>query len=110
MGDPNGSIPTPQPVYFRPMFGAMGGALAQTSYTFLPQVAIDEGLPETLRLTRRCSAVHGVRRLSKKDMILNDYLPHMEVDPQTYVVRADGQLLTCEPLAELPLARRFFLF
>ena len=110
MGDPNASIPTPQPVYFRPMFGAIGGALAQTCFTFLPRIAIDEGLPARLGLKRQCTTVRGVRRLTKKDMVLNDYLPFMEVDPQTYAVRADGQLLYCEPLAELPLAQRYFLF
>jgi urease subunit alpha len=92
------------------MFGAIGGALAQTCFTFLPRIAIDEGLPARLGLKRQCTTVRGVRRLTKKDMVLNDYLPFMEVDPQTYAVRADGQLLYCEPLAELPLAQRYFLF
>jgi urease subunit alpha len=110
MGDPNASIPTPQPVHYRPMFGAFGGALAATSFTFMSRAALEANLPLQLGLKRHCEAVQNTRRINKKSMLLNDYLPHMEVDPQTYTVRADGQLLTCEPLRELPLAQRYFLF
>ena len=110
MGDANASIPTPQPVYYRPMFGALGGALASTSVTFVSAAAEQAGVPAQLGLRKRIVAVRNTRALRKRDMLLNDYLPHMEVDPQTYEVRADGELLTCEPLAELPLAQRYFLF
>ncbi|MDY6942316.1 MAG: urease subunit alpha [Pseudomonadota bacterium] len=110
MGDPNASIPTPQPVHYRPMFGALGKALPATSATFMSQAAIDAGVPERLGLARRVVPVRGTRQLSKSDMRLNDRLPHMEVDPQTYEVRADGELLTCEPADVLPLAQRYFLF
>ncbi|HEY5955014.1 MAG TPA: urease subunit alpha [Polyangiaceae bacterium] len=110
MGDPNASIPTPQPTYYRPMFGAFGAAPRSTCVTFLSGIAVEEGLPQRLKLTRRCEAVRGVRTINKRSMQLNDHLPHIEVDPQTYAVRANGELLTCEPLAELPLARRYFLF
>ncbi len=110
MGDPNASIPTPQPVHYRPMFGAFGAVIGQTSCTFLSRAAIEAGVPESLHLKRRCEAVKNTRLITKRDMVHNDYLPHMEVDPQTYAVRADGQLLTCEPLRELPLAQRYFLF
>jgi urease subunit alpha len=110
MGDPNASIPTPQPVHYRPMFAAYGGALAATAVTFVSQAALDSGVPEQLGLARRAVAVHGTRSVCKRDMILNDYQPHMEVDSQTYEVRADGQLLTCEPAKVLPLAQRYFLF
>ncbi|HVY38773.1 MAG TPA: urease subunit alpha, partial [Polyangia bacterium] len=110
MGDPNASIPTPQPVHYRPMFGALGGALHATSLTFLSRSAIEAGIPELLRLSKRTAGVRGTRAIRKRDMVLNDALPVMEVDPQTYEVRADGQLLTCEPAAVLPLAQRYFLF
>lgn len=110
MGDPNASIPTPQPVHYRPMFGAFGAAVSRTSFTFLSKAALEADVPTRLGLRRRCEAVLNTRRINKKDMLHNDYLPHMEVDPQTYAVRADGQLLTCEPLDELPLAQRYFLF
>ncbi|MEJ2646041.1 MAG: urease subunit alpha [Gammaproteobacteria bacterium] len=110
MGDPNASIPTPQPVHYRPMFAAYGGALAATAVTFVSQAALDSGVPEQLGLARRAVAVHGTRSVCKRDMILNDYQPHMEVDSQTYEVCADGQLLTCEPAKVLPLAQRYFLF
>jgi urease subunit alpha len=110
MGDPNASIPTPQPVHYRPMFGALGGARAATSVSFVSQAALADNLGERLGLRKRLVAVIGTRRLRKSDLVLNDYLPHIEVDPQTYEVRADGQLLTCEPAAVLPLAQRYFLF
>jgi urease subunit alpha len=110
MGDPNASIPTPQPVHYRPMFGALGGARAATSVSFVSQAALADNLGERLGLRKRLVAVTGTRRLRKADLVLNDYLPHIEVDPQTYEVRADGQLLTCEPAAVLPLAQRYFLF
>jgi urease subunit alpha len=110
MGDPNASIPTPQPVHYRPMFGALGGARAATSVSFISQAALADNLGERLGLRKRLVAVSGTRQLRKGDLVLNDYLPHIEVDPQTYEVRADGQLLTCEPATVLPLAQRYFLF
>jgi len=110
MGDPNASIPTPQPVHYRPMFGAFGGALAQTSLTFVSRASIDAGVPSELGLQKRAVAVQGTRSISKRDMVLNAALPRIDVDPQTYEVRADGELLTCEPATTLPLTQRYFLF
>ncbi len=110
MGDPNASIPTPQPVHYRRMFGALGGARHATSVSFVSQAGLDAGMGERLRLQKRLVAVSGTRTLGKKDLILNDYLPVIEVDAQTYEVRADGRLLTCEPAHTLPLAQRYFLF
>jgi len=110
MGDPNASIPTPQPVHYRPMFGSFGLATAQTSLTFMCATAIELGVPEQLGLRRQVAVTRNCRTIGKKDMILNDWMPHMEVDPETYVVRADGELLTCEPLAEVPMGQRYFLF
>jgi urease subunit alpha len=110
MGDPNASIPTPQPVHYRPMFGALGGARAATSVSFVSQAALDSGLRERLGLGKRLVAVRGTRSIRKAHLILNSYQPQIEVDPQTYEVRADGQLLSCEPARELPLAQRYFLF
>ena len=110
MGDPNASIPTPQPVHYRPMFGAFGPAIAATSLTFVSQAALAAGVPRSLGLRRQAVAVKGTRRIGKSDMVLNDYAPVMEVDSQTYEVRADGMLLTCEPAEVLPLAQRYFLF
>jgi urease subunit alpha len=110
MGDPNASIPTPQPVHYRPMFGAFGGACNATSLTFVSQAAAHSGSLNWLGLNKSLCAVHNTRRLGKRDLIHNDYLPKMEVDPQTYAVRADGVLLTCEPASVLPLAQRYFLF
>jgi urease subunit alpha len=110
MGDPNASIPTPQPVHYRSMFGALGGAVGATSALFMSKAAIDAGLPGRLGLAKRCVAVSGTRKLTKRDLVHNDYLPVLEVDSQTYEVRADGQLLTCEPATVLPLAQRYFLF
>jgi len=110
MGDPNASIPTPQPVHYRPMFGAFGGARSATSLTFVSQAAVHSGSLNWLGLAKPLCAVRGTRKLSKRDLIHNDALPKMEVDPQTYEVRADGVLLTCEPAKVLPLAQRYFLF
>ncbi len=110
MGDPNASIPTPQPVFYRPMFGSLGGALHRTSLTFVSKAAKDAGIASRLGLKKNTVAVGRCRNLSKRDMILNDALPKMEVDPETYEVRADGQLLTCEPAKVLPMAQRYFLF
>ncbi len=110
MGDANASIPTPQPVHYRPMFAAFGGARAATSLTFVSRAAAEADVGERLGLRKRLVAVRGARGLRKSDMVLNDALPQMEVDPQTYEVRADGELLTCEPLREVPLAQRYCLF
>ncbi|WP_296809438.1 urease subunit alpha [Thiocapsa sp.] len=110
MGDPNASIPTPQPVHYRPMFGAFGGALGATCMTFLSQWALEAGEPQRLDLKRLVGVTRDSRLVRKCNMIHNDYQPTIEVDPQTYQVRADGQLLTCEPAAVLPLAQRYFLF
>jgi urease subunit alpha len=110
MGDPNASIPTPQPVHYRPMFGSFGGALARGSLTFMSGAAIGAGLPDKLRLAKTVSPVKGCRSVKKAQMVHNAYLPTMEIDAQTYAVRADGQLLTCEPATVLPMAQRYFLF
>jgi urease subunit alpha len=110
MGDANASIPTPQPVHMRPMFGSFGGAIAATSLTFVSKAALEQGIPEQLGLQKSAVAVSNTRQLSKRDMKLNDALPQMEVDPETYEVRADGELLTCEPATVLPMAQRYFLF
>jgi urease subunit alpha len=110
MGDPNASIPTPQPVHYRLMFGALGSARSETSVTFMSRAALERGLGDQLGLKKRTLAVAGTRELGKANMIHNAYLPRIEVDPQTYEVRADGELLTCEPAKVLPLAQRYFLF
>ena len=110
MGDPNASIPTPQPVHYRPMFGALGGARLATRLTFVSRAAAAAGVPERLGLRSQIGVVSRCRELRKADMRLNDWQPHIEVDPQTYQVRADGELLVCEPAIELPLAQRYFLF
>ncbi|MGE8468869.1 urease subunit alpha [Pseudomonas putida] len=110
MGDINGSIPTPQPVHYRPMFGALGAARHATRMTFLPQAAMDRGLAEQLNLRSLIGVAHGCRRVRKADMVHNTLQPVIEVDAQTYQVRADGELLVCEPARELPLAQRYFLF
>jgi urease subunit alpha len=110
MGDPNASIPTPEPVHYRRMFGAYGKASATTSITFVSKAALGRGIGEELGLERRLSAVTNTRGIGKKDMIHNSSLPKIEVDSQTYEVRADGVLLTCEPAKVLPLAQRYFLF
>ncbi len=109
MGDPNASIPTPQPVHYRPMFGAYGKALT-TSVTFVSKAALEKGSVAELGLSKPLVAVSGTRSVRKADMVHNDATPHLEVDPETYVVRADGVLLECEPAVELPLAQRYFLF
>jgi urease subunit alpha len=109
MGDPNASIPTPQPVHYRPMFGAYGAALS-TSVTFVSRAALRNPAVRKLGLRKPLVAVANTRRIGKRDMKLNDALPRIEVDPETYAVRADGELLTCEPARELPLAQRYFLF
>ncbi|MBE8987392.1 urease subunit alpha [Nostoc sp. LEGE 12450] len=110
MGDANASIPTPQPVYMRPMFGSFAGARHATSLTFVSQAALENEIPSQLGLQKAAVAVSGTRQLSKRDMKLNDALPHIEVDPETYQVRADGELLICEPATVLPMAQRYFLF
>ena len=110
MGDANASIPTPQPVHMQPMFGSFGGAIAATSLTFVSQAAITAGIPKQIGLHKTAVAVANTRQLSKRNMKLNDALPQMEVDPETYEVRADGELLTCEPATILPMAQRYFLF
>ena len=110
MGDPNASIPTPQPVHYRPMFGAHGGALHAGSLTFMSQAAVASGLPRQLGLHKPVSAVQGCRSVTKRQMIHNAYLPVMDVDAQTYQVHADGVLLTCEAATVLPMAQRYFLF
>ena len=110
MGDPNASIPTPQPVHYRPMFGAFGGALHKGSLSFVSQAALAGGIGERYGLHKTLSAVKNIRGIGKRHMLHNDLVPHMEVDAQTYAVRADGQLLTCEPASVLPMAQRYFLF
>ena len=110
MGDPNASIPTPQPVHYRPMFGAFGGAVTRGSLTFVSQAGLNAGIKDNFGLAKTLSAVNNIRGVRKQHMVHNAYLPRMEIDPQTYAVRADGQLLTCEPATSLPLAQRYFLF
>jgi urease subunit alpha len=110
MGDPNASIPTPQPVHYRPMFGTMGRACAATSVAFVSAASIEAGIAQELRLQKKLVPVRGCRKVQKRDLIHNDYQPKMEVNPQTYEVRADGQLLVCEPAKVLPMAQRYFLF
>jgi urease subunit alpha len=110
MGDPNASIPTPQPVLYRPMFGSYGAAPQQTSLLFVSSAAMQAGIPASLGLKKRSVGVKNCRQISKRDMINNDALPKMDVDPGTYEVRADGELLTCEPASVLPMAQRYFLF
>jgi urease subunit alpha len=110
MGDPSASIPTPQPVHYRPMFGAFGGALTRGSLTFVSQVGLSGGIQERFGLAKPLAAIKNVRGIRKQHMRLNSYLPTMEIDAQTYTVRADGQLLTCEPAVKLPMAQRYFLF
>jgi len=110
MGDPNASIPTPQPVHYRPMFGSFGSAVGKGSITFVSKSALDNGVKDRFGLAKTVSAAHNIRAVRKQHMRLNDYLPKMEVDAQTYAVRADGVLLTCEPAKVLPMAQRYFLF
>ncbi|RQW63517.1 urease subunit alpha [Vibrio viridaestus] len=110
MGDANASIPTPQPVHYRYMFGGFGDAASATSVTFTSKAAIENGLKQSLGIKRELKACFGCRTVTKNDMIHNDYMPVISVDPQTYEVKADGQLLTCDPATELPLAQRYSLF
>jgi urease subunit alpha len=110
MGDPNASIPTPQPVHYRMMFGAFGESCAQSSLTFVSRAALEADVGRKLGLRKPLVAVSGTRTLKKSDLPLNGYTPVMEVDSETYEVRADGQLLTCEPAKVLPMAQRYFLF
>lgn len=110
MGDPNASIPTPQPVYSRAMFGAYGRSLEHSSVTFVSGAAQASGIRARLGLAKQTLAVTNTRNIGKKDLILNDALPHIEVHPETYEVRADGVLLTCQPAESLPMAQRYFLF
>ena len=110
MGDPNASIPTPQPVHYRPMFASYGGSRHATCLTFISQAAADAGVPAALGLKKQIAVVKGCREVQKTDLIHNGYLPEIEVDPQTYQVKADGVLLWCEPADVLPMAQRYFLF
>ncbi len=110
MGDPNASIPTPQPVHYRPMFGSFGGALARGSLTFVSQLAMQSDVGDQYGLSKTLTAVKNIRQVGKRHMVHNDYTPRMDVDPQTYAVKADGQLLVCEPADILPMAQRYFLF
>ncbi|WP_300725270.1 urease subunit alpha [Pseudomonas sp.] len=110
MGDANASIPTPQPVHYRPMFASYGGSRHATCLTFISQAAADAGVPQALGLKKQIAVVKGCRDVQKKDLIHNGYLPHIDVDPQTYQVKADGVLLWCEPADVLPMAQRYFLF
>ncbi|SMX24386.1 urease subunit alpha [Boseongicola aestuarii] len=110
MGDPNASIPTPQPVYSRPMFASMGRAVQRSAVAFLSKAATDAGVAESLGMFRDTLAVQNCRNIGKKDMVLNDTMPFIEVNPETYEVRADGQLLVCEPAEVLPMAQRYFMF
>ena len=110
MGDPNASIPTPQPMHYRPQFGSFGKAKHSTSLTFVSEAAIQNQKLLDLGLSKSLVPVHNTRSISKKDLILNDALPKIEVDPETYTVKADGEELYCEPAKEVPLAQRYFLF
>ena len=110
MGDPNASIPTPQPVFYRPMFGSFGAATARTAITFVSHAAMSAGLPSKLGLKKIVRPVSGCRRIGKNDMRHNSATPNIEVDPETYEVRVDGKVITCEPATVLPLAQRYFLF
>ncbi len=110
MGDPNASISTPQPVHYRPMYGVLGRALGSTGVTFVSQAALDDGIGEKLKLSKQLAAVKGTRTVRKKDMVHNNLTPKLEVDPQNYNVRVDGQLITCEPAHVLPMSQRYFLF
>jgi urease subunit alpha len=110
MGDPNASIPTPQPVYTRPMFGAFGRSVEHSAVTFVSAAAADADIKANLGLAKSTVAVSNTRSIGKRDMVHNNYCPKIEVNPETYEVRADGELLTCEPAQELPMAQRYFLF
>ncbi|MGZ5248147.1 MAG: urease subunit alpha, partial [Flavitalea sp.] len=110
MGDPNASIPTPQPVIYRHMFGAFGKALQNTCYTFVSKASLENGVIEKYGLNKMVAAVKNCRNISKKDLIHNDQTPQIDVDPENYDVRVDGEIITCEPASVLPLAQRYFLF
>jgi urease subunit alpha len=110
MGDPNASIPTPQPVYTRPMFGAYGRSVERSAVTFVSAAAQEDGIGRTLGMAKDTLAVANTRGIGKRDLRLNDALPQVEVHPETYEVRADGELLTCQPAEVLPMAQRYFLF
>ena len=110
MGDPNASISTPQPVHYRPMYGVLGRARGSTGVTFVSKAALDDDIGGKLKLSKQLVAVRGTRAIRKKDMIHNGLTPKLEVDPQNYQVRVDGQIITCEPARELPMAQRYFLF
>jgi len=110
MGDPNAAIPTPQPVHYRPMFGAYGRSLVASPVIFTSAAALAKGVAKKWGLSRPLAAVKGTRKIGKKDMVHNSLCPRIEVDPETYEVRADGELLTCEPAEVLPMAQRYFLF
>jgi urease subunit alpha len=110
MGDPNASIPTPQPIHFRPMFGAYGRARTASSAMFTSKAAVKAALGKKLGIQKELYAVQNTRKISKKSMIHNDTTPHIEVDPETYEVRAAGELLTCAPAEMLPMTQRYFLF
>ena len=110
MGDPNASIPTPQPVYTRPMFSSYGRSLETSSITFVSKDSIKSGILDSLKVAKNTVAVEKTRDISKKDMVYNNYCPDISVDPETYEVTADGEILTCEPATELPMAQRYFLF
>ena len=110
MGDPNASIPTPQPVHTRPMFASFGRSVEKSTVTFISQRAKDERLSERIGLVKETLPVQNTRTISKSDMLMNTYQPEIQVNPETYEVRADGELLTCEPATELPMAQRYFLF
>jgi urease subunit alpha len=110
MGDANASIPTPQPIIGRPMFGHYGKTPASLSLSFVSRIAYEQGIAQRLELKKQITPVQHCRTLGKKDLVLNNALPRIEVNPETYEVKADGQILTCEPMRELPLAQRYFLF
>ncbi len=110
MGDPNASIPTPQPVYSRPMFGAYGRSVENSAITFVSQAAHVDGIGDTLGLAKQTVAVQNTREIGKQDLLLNNATPHIDVDPETYEVRTDGELLTCQPAGVLPMAQRYFMF
>ena len=110
MGDPNASIPTPEPNIFRPMFGSFGQSPAHNSFLFVSQLSMDQNIKRKFKLNKICLPVKNIRKLSKKNMILNNHLPKIEVNPETYEVRADGKILTCKPAKQLPMAQRYFLY
>ena len=110
MGDPNASIPTPQPTFYRPQFAAHGKARFRTCVTFVSQASLDKGLADELKVDKRLVPISKTREITKADLLYNESCPDIEVEPETYTVKADGEVLTCEPLAEVPLAQRYFLF